>query len=70
MVSPQYEYEEFHRWFDEPEEYGLRSERFFSMIDSYTDPIERNKFIMRWMAAAFDAGINTCNQNTKTTQAQ
>lgn len=54
--KPQYEYAEFERWFDEPEEYGLRSERFFSILDSYTDRYERNKFIELWMTAAFDAG--------------
>lgn len=56
ILNPSYEYEEFARWFDEPEEYGLRSERFFAMLDNYTDKTERNRLVRLWMTAAFDAG--------------
>lgn len=56
VVDYGYEYEEFARWFDEQENYGLRSERFFAMLDNYTDKTERNRLVRLWMTAAFDAG--------------
>jgi hypothetical protein len=51
-------YKTFDRWFEQPEEYGLRSERFFDHLDLITDTHERNQFITNWMRAAFEAGRN------------
>ena len=56
ILTPEYEYEEFDKWFNQQENYGLRSERFFEMLDNYTDKTERNRLIRLWMTAAFDAG--------------
>jgi hypothetical protein len=47
-----YKYENFKHWFDEPEDYGLRSERFYYFVN------DQDKYanIERWIKAAFDAG--------------
>ena len=56
MVKPDYEYAEFDRWFNEPESYGLRSERFYDLVNNTADPQKRFEIITQWMTAAFDAG--------------
>lgn len=48
-----YKYENFERWWDEPECYGLKSERFFDMLPK---DYRTNELIERWIQAAFDAG--------------
>ena len=48
-----YKYENFERWFDEPEDYGLRSERFFDILP-YDQRV--NELVERWIRAAFEAG--------------
>jgi len=59
-----YKYETFERWFDEPESYGLKSERFYYIVN---DP-DKYANIERWLQAAFDAGreqkVKTHNQIT------
>jgi hypothetical protein len=56
MVTPEYEYTEFDRWFNAAEEHGLRSERFYNLVCCETDPQRRFEIITQWMTAAFDAG--------------
>ena len=62
MVTPQYEYLEFDRWFNQPEEHGLRSERFYDLVNNTTDPLKRFEIITQWMTAAFDAGRHPENR--------
>ena len=52
-------YDNFSGWFNEPENYGLRSERFFIQLAYIEDPLERNAFIERWLQAAFDTGYES-----------
>ena len=49
-----YKYESFERWFDEPEDWGLRSERFFDVLRPYDQ--RTNELVERWIQAAFEAG--------------
>jgi hypothetical protein len=52
------EYPSFDSWFNEIENYGFRSDRFFQHLDLITSVYERNDFITNWMRAAFEAGRN------------
>ena len=52
------EYPSFESWFNEIENYGFRSDRFFQHLDLITSVYERNDFIENWMRAAFEAGRN------------
>jgi hypothetical protein len=52
------EYPSFDSWFNEIENYGFRSDRFFQHLDLITSVYERNDFIENWMRAAFEAGRN------------
>lgn len=52
------EYPSFESWFNEIEDYGFRSDRFFQHLDLITSVYERNDFIENWMRAAFEAGRN------------
>ena len=52
-------YDNFSGWFDEPENYGLRSERFFSQLEHTHDLTERNKLIENWLRAAFNTGYES-----------
>lgn len=51
-----YEYSEFTHWFNELECYGLRSERFFDLINNEKDVLKRFQHITKWMEASFDMG--------------
>jgi hypothetical protein len=54
-----YDPRDFDRWFNEPESYGLRSERLFYLLQNQPDELERFKLITRWMRAAFEYGRNS-----------
>ncbi len=47
---------DFERWFDKPECYGLRSERFYDLVQNEKDFAKCFHLITQWMQAAFDAG--------------
>ena len=51
-------YVNFEDWFNERENYSLRSERFFSQLQalSVRDRKEREQFVMGWMEAAWEQG--------------
>jgi len=52
------EYPTFDSWFNEIENYGFRSDRFFQHLDLISDKYERNEFIENWLRAAFESGRN------------
>jgi hypothetical protein len=52
------EYPTFDAWFNEIENYGFRSDRFFQHLDLISDKYERNEFIENWLRAAFESGRN------------
>ena len=51
-------YVTFTDWFDEIEQHSMRSERFFSQLQalSVRDREERQRFVMRWLEAAWEEG--------------
>ena len=51
-----YKYENFERWFNEPECYGLRSERFFDSINQFVSTDGKYANIELWLRAAFEVG--------------
>ena len=53
-------YEEFEAWFNSPEPYGLRSERFYNLVN--TDP-QTFKLIENWLRAAHAQGARTAYQD-------
>ena len=56
-------YETFEHWFDEIENYGFRSERFFQHLEAIIDDEpRRTEFITNWMRAAFEAGRNPADR--------
>lgn len=62
--------DEFDKFFNEPESYGLRSERFYHLLN-----IEPEKFqlVVKWMRYTFQAGVETgykkaLNEFNQTTQ--
>jgi hypothetical protein len=54
MVNP--EYSDFEYWFNEPEPYGLRSERFYDLLNNTHDPQRRFEIAQQWLWAAWQAG--------------
>ena len=51
-----YKYENFERWFDEPEEYGLKSERFYDILGyQFATGNVDYAYIEQWLRAAFNA---------------
>ena len=46
-------YKQFEDWFNEQESYGLRSERFFSLVPFRAREAE---LLGKWLEAAFNAG--------------
>ena len=51
MVNP--EYSDFEHWFNEPEPYGLRSERFYELLNNTHDPQRRFEIAEMWLLAAW-----------------
>lgn len=53
---------DFLRWFHELEGFSLRSERFYndflSYIDEQKDSYAAVKMMIKWLEAAFEAGVN------------
>ena len=65
---------DFFRWFHELERFWLRSERFYDdilpYIDEQKDPYAAAKMMIKWLEAAFEAGVKSAKrswQNTKLT---
>jgi hypothetical protein len=54
MVNP--EYSDFEYWFNQPESYGLRSERFYDLLNNTHDPQRRFEIAEQWLLAAWLAG--------------
>jgi hypothetical protein len=52
------EYPTFEDWFNEIENFGYRSERFFQHLELLTTERERREFCENWMRAAFECGRN------------
>ena len=50
------DYPEFDRWFNQPEPYGLRSERLYHLVNNSTDPLKQFEIIELWLLAAWLAG--------------
>jgi hypothetical protein len=50
------EYAEFDRWFNQPEAYGLRSERFYDLLNNTPDQQQRFEIAELWLLAAWLAG--------------
>lgn len=48
-------YKNFEDWFDVPEGFGLRSERFFSDVEC-PDPFRKNTILREWMKTAWELG--------------
>lgn len=46
----------FEDWFNEVENFGLRSERFFDDLSFSMVPAERDRVMVQWLRAAFAAG--------------
>lgn len=49
---------EFDKWFNEIENFSLRSERFFGDLNDY-DPGINPEIVTKWLQAAFQAGYET-----------
>lgn len=45
----------FEDWFDEIENFSLRSERFFEDLNDY-DPGINPEIVIKWLRAAYEAG--------------
>lgn len=50
------EYVNFEAWFNELENYSLRSERFFSQLEAIKEQELRQRFVMCWMKVAWEQG--------------
>lgn len=49
-------YDKFEDWFDEIENYGMRSERFFDSLDQFTSKQAYDANLVLWLRAAFECG--------------
>ena len=47
----------FEDWFDEIENFSLRSERFFSDLNEY-EPGINPEIVVKWLKAAFEVGYD------------
>ena len=52
------EYPTFEDWFNEIENFGYRSERFFQHLELLKSERERRDFCENWLRAAFECGRN------------
>jgi len=52
------EYPTFEDWFNEIENFGYRSERFFQHLELLQSERERREFCENWLRAAFECGRN------------
>lgn len=46
----------FEDWFNEVESFGLRSERFFGDLAHSVWPAEKDRVMVQWLRAAYEAG--------------
>lgn len=51
-----YKYKTFEDWLEEPEGYGTRAERFYFIIDTFSNKGNLDSDMRAWMEAAFNAG--------------
>jgi hypothetical protein len=51
-------YPTFEDWFNEIENFGYRSERFFQHLELLKSERERREFCENWLRAAFECGRN------------
>lgn len=49
-------YSDFENWFEEPEAYGLRAERFYALLDTFSNKEGLDNTMRSWLEAAFNAG--------------
>jgi hypothetical protein len=49
-------YEKFEDWFDEIENYGMRSERFFDSLDQFASKQAYDANLVLWLRSAFECG--------------
>jgi hypothetical protein len=47
---------EFEKWFNSPEGYGLKSERFYESLDAFAPGHALKRNMVLWLEAAFAAG--------------
>ena len=52
-------YVNFDDWFNELENYSLRSERFYAQLDAIKEQELRQRFVMRWMEVAWEQGYRS-----------
>lgn len=52
-------YDKFEDWFDEIENYGMRSERFFESLDQFSTKQAYYANLELWLRAAFECGKGT-----------
>lgn len=50
------QYSDFDSWFNEPESYGFRSERFYEYVGRFDDKGALDNYLRTWLEAAFNAG--------------
>lgn len=46
----------FEAWFNQQELYGLKSERFYDLMDRLTDDSKLKKSLVAWLEAAYESG--------------
>ena len=47
----------FEAWFNQIELYGLKSERFYDLLDLVTDDPKMKKSFVAWLEAAYESGF-------------
>lgn len=52
----------FEDWFHQVENYGLKSERFYEDLWCSMIPTQKDRIMIEWLRAAFDAGRGEQNQ--------
>lgn len=61
-ATPIPEYAEFNDWFDEIENFSMRSERFYESVTQFNSQAGVNANLRLWLEAAFNAGRNKHNE--------
>lgn len=58
-------YNRFEDWFDEIENYGMRSERFFESLDQFQSREGYNANLILWLRAAFESGKGVSDDDNR-----